>query len=341
MSWTGRAAVLADRIATFVDDALADRKTEKFSSLAVDIHRWQATRDPVVASLVTGPVHGWEDVPSVPVALFKHLPVGTVNPQEEGHLFRTSGTTGSGRGIHRLRSTALYDRGALGWMRACIPGPPSDVVALLSDPHLTPDSSLSHMVALFAPPGRVSWHMREGRLRVDELDAKVRSSDRPIFVAATAFAMAEWLDGTVPRLPAGSVAMVTGGFKGKIHKLDDTELYAEIQQSLQPERLVTEYGMTELSSQLWGTAEGPYRPPPWLRVVAADPQTGALLPPRISGQLRFYDLCNLDGTLAIETMDRGIVHVDGTVSLQGRLEGAPARGCSLTVEEAWATDGSK
>ena len=43
--------------------------------------------------------------------------------------------------------------------------------------------------------------------------------------------------------------------------------------------------------------------------------------------------------VGIETLDRGIVHEDGSVSLQGRLEGAPARGCSLTVEEAWATDG--
>ena len=105
--------------------------------------------------------------------------------------------------------------------------------------------------------------------------------------------------------------------------------------------LVTEYGMTELSSQLWGTPDKPYRPPPWLRVVAVDPASATPLPPGTSGQLRFVDLCNLDGTLAIETMDAGTVQADGRVLLHGRLEGAVARGCSLTVEDVWAARGGR
>jgi hypothetical protein len=337
MSWIGHAAALSDRIATFIDAALGTGPTEDFEALALDIHRWQAKRDPVVRSLVDQPVTRWEHIPAVPVALFKDLPVGTVNPGDEGRVFLTSGTTGSGRGVHRLRSTALYDRGALGWMRACIPGPPSEVIALMTAPTTAPESSLAHMVALFASPSRASWHIRDGDLRVAKLNDAVRRTSKPVFLAATAFAMAEWLSEEVEQLPMGSVVMITGGFKGRVRKLDDTELYTEITRLLMPTRLVTEYGMTELSSQLWGTPSTPYRPPPWLKVLAVDPQTGERLPARMSGQLRFYDLCNLDGTLAIETLDRGIVHDDGTVSLQGRLEGAPARGCSLTVEEAWAT----
>jgi hypothetical protein len=129
--------------------------------------------------------------------------------------------------------------------------------------------------------------------------------------------------------------MVTGGFKGREVQLDPAELHARARATLRPARLVTEYGMTELSSQLWGTPDLPYLPPPWLRVVAVDPD-GRPVARGERGQLRFYDLCNLDGTLAIETMDEGIVRDDGAVELLGRLSGAEARGCSLTVEEAWA-----
>ena len=94
--------------------------------------------------------------------------------------------------------------------------------------------------------------------------------------------------------------------------------------------------MTELSSQLWGTPETSYHPPPWLRAVAVDPVTGTPRPPGEPGQLRFVDLANLDGSVAVETLDEGIVHPDRSVTLRGRLAGAPVRGCSLTVEEAWA-----
>jgi len=130
--------------------------------------------------------------------------------------------------------------------------------------------------------------------------------------------------------------MVTGGFKGRQVALDDDGLYAAIRARLKPARLVTEYGMTELSSQLWGRPGEAYRPPPWLRVVAVDPHTGEPVPPGQPGPLRFYDLCNVDSTLGVETLDRGSVQADGGVVLEGRLEDAPARGCSLTVEEAWA-----
>ncbi|MEO0601991.1 MAG: acyl-protein synthetase, partial [Myxococcota bacterium] len=156
-----------------------------------------------------------------------------------------------------------------------------------------------------------------------------------LYVATTAFAMAEYLDHDPPALPAGSVVMVTGGFKGRVHRLEGAELYRAIRDRLAPARLVTEYGMTELSSQLWGAPQTRFAPPPWLAVLAVDPVTGEVLPAGTEGQLRFVDLANLDSTLGIETMDAGVVGVDGTVELRGRLTGAPSRGCSLTVEEAW------
>lgn len=324
--------VLARRIARFVEDALAHRVPETFESLALDIHRWQVTRDPVLAALVEGPVTQWSEIPAVPVALFAQLPIGACPRNEATVVFRTSGTTSGLRGEHHLRSTALYDRGALGWARRCVPGLPGTVVALLEDPATAPDASLSHMCALF---GSASWHLRDGVLDLAGL-SRALEGEGPRFVASTAFALAEWLDRAPRPLPAGSTLMVTGGFKGRNHTVDEQGLYDAARRVLRPGRVVTEYGMTELSSQLWGTPELPYLPPPWLGVIAVDPLSGDPVPPGAPGQLRFTDLCNLDGTLAIETMDEGRVHADGTVEWLSRLTGAPPRGCSLTVEQAWA-----
>jgi hypothetical protein len=328
--WTGEAGVFADRVARFVTTSLAGRASEPFDSLACDLFRWQVGQDPVLAALVEKPVHTWLDIPAVPVALFKDLPVGAVTPGDEAVVFRTSGTTGTGRGVHRLRSTALYDLGAVSWARRCVPGLPGKVVALLDDPATAPDSSLSHMVATF---GRASWHVAGGELDVDGLEAAARQG--PCLVAATAFALAEWLDHTPAPLANGSVLMITGGFKGRTHRLDGPALIEAAQATLRPSRVVFEYGMTELSSQLWAAPGLPYAPPPWLRAVAVDPVSGTPVSAGTRGQLRFYDLCNLDGTLGIETLDEGEVDGWGAVHLVGRLKDAPPRGCSLTVEEAW------
>lgn len=342
-AWPGRARGLAGRIVAWIDGALAGAPPEPIAGLLLDIHAWQVENDPVLAALVEGPVAAWTDIPAVPVSLYKDLPVGSA-PGDAPVRFHTSGTTGTGRGEHRLRDTAISDHGALAWARRVLGDPPGDVVALLHDPALDPRSSLSHMVAsfvAFGPPARATWHVADGLLQRAALDARIRAATGPLFVASTAFALADWLEGDPPALPAGSILMVTGGFKGRQVRFDEASLLDHAEARVHPARIVLEYGMTELSSQLWASRGEPYAPPPWLKIVAVDPWTGAPKGPEEEGQLRFYDLCNLDGPLGVETMDRGVVHADGRLTLLGRLTDAPARGCSLTVEEAWARRGGR
>jgi len=176
VSRAGRHRELAERVHAFIDGSLAGAGPEPFEALALDIHRWQVEHDAVLAALVEGPVDAVERIPAVPVSLFRDLAVGTIRPGTEGALFRTSGTTGPQRGAHRLLDTALYDHGSLAWAARCVPDAPRDVVALLADPAVTPDSSLSHMVALF---GDCTWHVREGVLGREALDARCAPRGAP------------------------------------------------------------------------------------------------------------------------------------------------------------------
>lgn len=328
--------VLVERVRAFMDGSLVGRPPEPFGGLVLALHAHQAASDPALAALASPAPTTWADVPAVPVDLYKRLRIGTVREERAPVCFLTSGTTGGGRGCHALLDTRLYNHGALAWALRCVPDLPADVVALLDDPDRAPDSSLSHMVALFPRgAGHASWHVRDGVLDRDGLHARLGATHGPVFLAATAFALAEWVVGDVLPLPPGSVVMVTGGFKGRKVELDDLALYAAVRTRLGCARIVVEYGMTELSSQLWGIPGEALRPPPWLRAVAVDPATGEALPPGTPGQLRFYDLANVDSSVGVETLDRGLVHGDGAVELLGRLDGADARGCSLRIEEAW------
>jgi hypothetical protein len=328
-----------ERVRAWMDDSLHGDPFAPFEALAYALSAWQAEHVPLLAALRTPePPTSLLDLPAVPIALYKEIDVGTVPPGAGLACFLTSGTTGGGRGVHRLWDTSAYDHGARRWAETCVPDAPRRVLSLVD---LAPTSSLGHMVADFArPAGLLIDGLRDG-LPDRALLAAALSVAEPTYVCATAFAIADWLDDPdVTPLPAGSVVMVTGGFKGRVVSLDEDALHAAIRDRLQPARLVLEYGMTELSSQLWGAPGAPYIAPPWMRVVAVDPQTGVAVGPNVPGQLRFYDLANVDSTLGVETLDCGVVDETGrVVRLVGRIPQAEARGCSLPIEEAWLAHG--
>lgn len=308
----------------FIADGRGDRE-----ALALDLFRRQVARNPAYAAIAAGAEpRALHEIPAVPVDLFRELPLRSFDGPPAAR-FRTSGTTsgGAARGEHALADTGLYDLAAPLGFRRVVPDAPRRVVSLV--PH-DPDSSLGHMVAGFADP--LLPFFVDGALRPGAWDA-LRP---PCFLAATAFALDALLAGPgEAALGPGDLVMVTGGFKGREVRLDAPALYRALVRLGRP-RVVGEYGMTELSSQLWtrpvpaGELPGPFLAPPWMYVYAVDPITAA--PTDDVGLLRFVDLANAWSVVAIETKDLGRVRGD-EVTLHGRVDGAELRGCSLRAED--------
>ena len=336
--------LLADEIAAFMDAAppvSGPARSASFSALAFRLHQYhlQYNRDwkAMFGHLPTP--SRWEDLPAAPVTLLRDLPLTSFDPATAQVTFRTSGTTGP-RGVVRLPHTRLYDRGArrqAGLVVGAVPTVGSSLV-----PH-APDSSLGHMCLDFAPGLRPRFSAEHG-VDVDGFCVDLRGyaqGDVPVFVPGTAFAFAAVLaalpaDAPPFVLPPGSVLMLTGGFKGRVVHLSAEALRDRLDALFPTCRRVEEYGMSELSSQLWAPRlRGRFVPPPWLGVVAVDPWSGA---PAAEGLLRFVDLANLYTAPVVETRDLGRIAADGSVELLGRLPGEHPRGCSLSVEDAlgWA-----
>ena len=326
-------------------------------------------------------------IPAVPTDVFRFARVAAHPSEEDVAVFRTSGTTSGARGEHSFRTLATYDAAAVAWASRHLLSHPADaapssrrgerpgatsasdsaaaprrterpgpsmltdatVISLTPPPDEATDSSLVHMIALFARTQRapVSFHLDGGALdprTVAAACARARKRARPAILFGTSFAFVHLIDSAGSfdlSLPEGSRAMLTGGFKGRSREVPADELRAAIAKTfgLPDGSVVGEYGMTELSSQLYertlvktATRHDVYAAPPWVRVTAVDPATLEPLPEGEIGIARIVDLANVDSAVVVQTADR--VRVTGDeVELFGRLPGATPRGCSLAVEE--------
>jgi hypothetical protein len=195
----------------------------------------------------------------------------------------------------------------------------------------------------------------EWRLQIEELRRSVgraRDEGVPVLLAGTAFAFVHLLDEAKGgpgdlELPAGSRVMETGGFKGRSRVVEREALYAALSDllALAPERMVNEYGMTEMLSQFYervlrdggGPAPGErsLHGPPWVRTRLLDPVSLEPVAEGEVGLLSHLDLANLYSISPVLTEDLGAREAKGFRVL-GRREGAEPRGCSLAIEEMMA-----
>jgi hypothetical protein len=361
---------LHNRVRAFIGGSLRGAATEPFDTLAIDLARFQAAHIPTVARLAHARhahfAHAPDAsaIPAVPADVFRLARIAAHPRDCDVAVFRTSGTShgAHARGEHALRTTETYELAALAWGRRFLWPDRDDLRALVLAPSIAeqPDSSLGFMLDKFAHtlPRRPAFlvHLKDGGTEavIDvagfaRAAAEARAASQPVLVLSTSFALVHLLDGAGAhdlRLPAGSRVMQTGGFKGKSREIAPDALRALASRAfaVPEDHLVSEYGMTELGSQLYeGTLAGAlgrgprlphglYVAPPWVRVTAVDPVSLEPLAPGEVGIARILDLANVDSAVAVQTVDRVRLR-DGAVELLGRAPGAPPRGCSLAMDE--------
>ncbi|MDB4935571.1 MAG: Long-chain-fatty-acid--luciferin-component ligase, partial [Labilithrix sp.] len=271
--------------------------------------------------------------------------------------FRTSGTTVGTRGEHAMRDVATYDAAAIAFGRRWLARDleqPVPVLVLGPSPDEAPDSSLVHMCAAFvrafgseASAATTYLVDADGVLDLATFDERVAvalARAEPMLVLGTSFAFVHFVDAVGKAtfvLPRGSRVMQTGGYKGKTREVPPDVLRADLARvfDLDVRAIVGEYGMTELSSQFYeqtlfedASPAGVYAEPPWARVVPVDPDTLAPVADGKVGIAKVIDLMNVDSAVAVLTQDQ-VRRVDSGFELLGRAAGAPARGCSIAIDE--------
>ena len=348
---------------TWTDEKLTAHGRELFSRQL----RLNAPYAAFCAKRGVGPqeVTHWGQIPAVPTDAFKVARLSCAAGTAVQRTFFTSGTTAASAGAHHMgpEGVAAYTASlrapfhthVLAGLRARAP-----FFLLAPGARVAPHSSLSFMldtlVSWFGHPTQ-SRHFvlptpaPDGPLALDTaalaraLERHVAECGEPLVLLGTAFAFAALFEDTDVHLvlPAGSRLMETGGFKGRTMALDRDGLFAAFTErlGLEPTHCISEYSMTELSSQAYTTGLGALKPPasrafvppPWARIQVVDPVTfEPLESPGSRGLIRWFDLANVDSVLAIQTSDIGTLTREGVV-LHGRAKEAELRGCSLAIEE--------
>ncbi len=368
-SLTGFASCLRGLIKASADwESLAT--DQLFNPLALELFQLQTEHNAVyrhfAQSRNLAPIRHWSQIPAAPATGFKEFEFSCLLPEERTGLFQSSGTTRQRPSCHyhSEESLGLYEDSAWAWFESSFLGGSRSgnfgcIIFLTPPPRQAPHSSLVHMFEVVRQmmPGTASAYTatvtEEGAWELDltatrEALQTAASALLPALVLGTAFSFVHLLDQMSAhsirfKLPAGSLAMETGGYKGRSRVIAKAELHKLImrQLSIGPECLISEYGMSELSSQAYdvncphhvpppGLPGAPrlFRFPPWARVQIISPETGEEVAVGETGLIRVFDLANTFSVMAIQTEDLGTRHADG-FQLIGRAALAETRGCSL------------
>ena len=358
----------------FDEGCVASTDTE-FNDLALALFRLQFQYNEPYRALCEArgrspKIRDWHEVPAVPTSAFQAFELTSLSPPQHTTVFFSSGTTGQHRsrhfhdeeslGIYRASLSPWFERHLLADMNARAedqlvrPLDKLPFLALTPALRAAPNSSLVCMFDAVLREFGAYDSFFAGRAEANgvwklDMDAAlfaIRKSmwaNRPLVLLGTAFNFVHLLDHFAAnnmryQLARGSRVLETGGYKGQSRNVPKAELHLLITKHLgiAPECVVTEYGMSELSSQAYDRVAGEvqsqplsiFRFPPWARAQIISPENGREVSDGETGLIRIFDLANVRSAMAIQTEDLGVRRGDG-FELIGRASQAEPRGCSL------------
>ncbi|MDZ7773936.1 MAG: hypothetical protein U5K31_14515 [Balneolaceae bacterium] len=320
-----------------------------FAGKASALYRLQRAENPVYGRFCDAlgapeQVSGYpDDFPLLPVRAFADAEVITptgengVEDDEEDLLFRSSGTGGGPRSVHRVPDPERYRDSLLRGFRRHYRLESSAVWACTPGYSENPDSSLIWMLRelIEASGSPLSRFLPLGEAYEGGAVEVVQESGRSLVLFGAAFGLLDLLEAGAPPLPSDSVVIETGGMKTRRREMNRDELHRRLSRGfgLDISRVHSEYGMAEMLSQAYATGGSWFHSPPWLGVTVRDPDDPSrALPPGQEGLLGFVDLANRHSCAFLLTGDRGAHNGKGKFRVEGRWKPDNMRGCNFLID---------
>ena len=272
-------------------------------------------------------VQSLTDIPFLPIEFFKTHRVKTGDWNAE-QVFKSSGTTKTGRSQHHILSTRFYRNQSLKFAEQCFSAfSTMKILALLPSYLEQGESSLVDMVSHFID------HAASGSgfylSNHEELMAHLGESKERVMVFGVSYALLDLAD-NFPSDLSRHILVETGGMKGRKKEITRDELHAKLKSSFNCDSIYTEFGMTELLSQAYGE-NGGLKFPTWARPLVRDLNDPFGIKEEGSGALNVIDLANAHSCAFIETKDLVHLRKNKQFEVLGRMDNTDIRGCSLLL----------
>ncbi len=308
---------------------------EEFEREAVELFRSQAAAcapfaeylsligcDPLAVSRLS-------EVRYMPIELFKSHDIycGTEPPEQ---IFTSSSTTGSIPSRHPMADLSLY-RAAFteGFRHFYGDVGQWSIYGLLPSYLEREGSSLIYMVdKLIEQAAGGGFYLHDHSKLLQDMAA----DPHPKILLGVSYALWELAE-KHPTPLHDTIVMETGGMKGHREEIGKEEFHKILCAAFGVEKIHSEYGMAELTSQAYSCGENLFATPPWMRVVLRelnDPFHTFEGAGR--GAINFIDLASRYSCAFIQTEDMGERLADGRFSVVGRVERSEIRGCNLLVQ---------
>ena len=322
-----------------IDDILSIRTPRQMREAAMEVFAFQAEAcapyREYIALLGIDPrrVDTPEKIPFLPIELFKSHTV-YCGEKEPEIVFTSSNTGGISPSRHPMASLEVYEK-TFRKAFELFYGPASEIkiYGLLPNYLQRQGSSLVYMVDRLIAAGGGGFYLDD----YPKLIADMERESGPKILLGVSYALWDLAEQHAPKL-SNTVVMETGGMKGRREELPKEEFHALLCRSFGTERIHSEYGMAELTSQAYSDGKGIFRCPPWMEVSLRDlndPFDITLPGMRTSsssGGINVTDLANLTSCAFIQTQDVGRLWPDGRFSILGRADHSEIRGCNLLIQ---------
>ena len=318
-----------------IDNIVSLGTEAEFSAAALALFRFQAERcepfrryvellgiDPADVSCI-------EDIPFLPIELFKSHTIYCGEGEPE-IVFTSSSTTGQTPSRHPMARLSIYERAFTEAFRTFYGAPEQyGIYALLPSYLQRKGSSLIYMAdRLIAEAGSGGFYLDE----YEKLIADMEADPKPKILLGVSYALWDLAEKYAPKLH-NTVVMETGGMKGYREEIPKEVLHRILCEGFGVDRIHSEYGMAELTSQAYSSGKGIFRAPSWMKVLVRDINDPfSMLGNGSRGGVNIIDLANIYSCAFIETQDVGRTFADGSFSIEGRIDRSEIRGCNLLVQ---------